>query len=82
MQFADPDKVARYRAAWDDWMKQLQHVHRVFFDGEAIRPEQMKGLLNREARKKEAYDEARLALLGIEEAGPLPTGEGNPFKHD
>jgi hypothetical protein len=83
VQFADPEKVARYRAAWEDWMKQLEHVHRVFFDGEPIRPEQMKGLLNREARKKQVYDDTRRALLGIEEAaGPLPSGEGNPFKHD
>jgi hypothetical protein len=83
VQFSDQERFDVYLAAWEDWMKQLEHVHRVFFDGEAIRPEQMKGLLNREARKKQVYDDARLALLGIDDAeGPLPTGDGNPFKHD
>jgi hypothetical protein len=83
VRFADQDRIDTYRAAWEDWLKQLEHVHRVFFDGEPIRPEQMKGLLNREARKKQVYDDARRALLGIEESqGPSPTGDGNPFRHD
>jgi hypothetical protein len=83
VRFADQERIDAYRASWEDWMKQLEHVHRVFFDGEAIRPEQMKGLLNREARKKQVYDEARRSLLGIDAAeGPLPTGDVNPFKHD
>lgn len=80
MRFADEETIERYQAAWEDWQKQLAHVHRVFLEGEEIRPEQIKGLLNREARKKQVYDEAREALLGIRETEPLPTGEGNPFK--
>ena len=72
---------AAYLQAWDEWRLQVEHLHRVFFEGEAARPEQLKGLLNREARKKDAYDAARARLLGIDEA-ELPAGDSdeNPFK--
>ena len=56
-----------YRAAYDDWQAQLAKLHSFFLDGERIPPQQIKGLLNREARAKERYDEARRRLLGIEE---------------
>lgn len=83
MPLTDEDTRAAYLAAWEDWQKQLQHVHRVFLEGEAIRPDQIKGLLNREARKKAVYDAARAKLLGIDETeSPLPSPEGNPFKTD
>ena len=38
---------------------------RGLLDGERLHPTQVKGLLNREARAKERYDEARRRLLGI-----------------
>ena len=80
MPFVDEATAAAYRAAWDAWFKQIQHVHRVFLEGEPIKPDQIKGLLNREARHKEAYDAARLALLGIEQS-PLGGGnDDNPFR--
>ncbi len=83
MALSDEATRAAYLAAWEDWQKQLEHVHRVFLEDEEIRPEQIKGLLNREARKKAVYDEARDHLLGIHEAeAVLPGGEGNPFKTD
>jgi hypothetical protein len=69
MAFVDEDTARAYRAAWEAWRKQVEHVHRVFLDGEAIRPDQIKGLLNREARAKDAYDAARLRLLGARFAG-------------
>lgn len=53
--------------AWEDWQAQLAKLHAFFLDGERIPPQQMKGLLNREARAKERYDQARRRLLGIEE---------------
>ena len=56
-----------YRAAYDDWQAQLAKLHAFFLEGERIPPQQIKGLLNREARAKERYDEARRRLLGIEE---------------
>ncbi|MGI8927573.1 MAG: hypothetical protein ACR2HN_13155 [Tepidiformaceae bacterium] len=72
-----------YRQAWEDWIKQVEHLHRVFLEGENIRPEQIKGLLNREARAKGRYDAARLALLGLDESD-LAIAEGadgsNPFR--
>lgn len=71
MPFVDDDTARAYRAAWEAWIKQVEHVHRVFLEGEPIGPDQIKGLLNREARAKERYDAARLALLGI---GQSPLG--------
>jgi hypothetical protein len=79
MVFVDEETVRAYREAWDEWQQQLEHVHRVFLEGEAIKPDQIKGLLNREARKKAAYDAARLRLLGIEES-PLAPARDNPFR--
>ena len=70
-----------YREAWQSWMKQLERVHEVLLEGERLTPDRLKGLLNREARAKQAYDEARLKLLGLDE-GPTPSasGEENPFR--
>jgi hypothetical protein len=81
MAFADEATAKAYREAWDAWFKQVEHVHRVFLDGEPIRPDQVKGLLNREARAKERYDAARRRLLGLDES-PLAPGntDENPFK--
>ena len=77
------DDAAReaYREAWADWMKQLERVHGVLLEGERLTPDRLKGLLNREARAKAAYDAARLRLLGLDEgAGPSPSGDDNPFR--
>lgn len=63
-----------YLKAYDDWQKQLLDLHAVFLDGtKTLIGDQFKGLLNREARAKERYDQARLALLGI------PDGADSPF---
>jgi len=75
MAFADEATTKAYREAWEAWLKQVEHVHRVFLEGEAIRPDQLKGLLNREARAREKYDAARLRLLGLDES---PLGNANP----
>jgi len=82
MPFADEETVQAYREAWEDWRKQVDHLHRVFLDGERPRPDQLKGLLNREARAKERYDSARLRLLGVDDTALPPPGEGeaNPFR--
>ena len=77
------DETARaaYRDAWEAWMKQLDRVHEVLLEGERLSPDRLKGLLNREARAKQAYDEARLKLLGLDEtAAPAPSGDENPFR--
>ncbi len=80
--FADEDTKAAYQKAWDEWRKQVDHLHRVFLDGEQIRPDQLKALLTREARRKDLYDAARLRLLGLDsEVEDLPgQGQENPFK--
>ena len=65
----DPQRQAEYREAWEAWQRQLTRMHEVFLEGEPLEPPKLKGLLNREARAKQRYDEAREALLGI---GALP----------
>ncbi len=62
----DPKRQDEYRQAYGAWQEQLQALHRVFLEGEALEPPKLKGLLNREARTKERYDTARLALLGFD----------------
>ncbi len=72
---------AAYQKAWEAWMKQLERVHEVLLEGEPLTPDRLKGLLNREARAKQAYDEARLRLLGLDEGpSPSPSGDENPFR--
>lgn len=74
MPFADDETIAAYREAWAAWQKQLDHLHRVFLDGEPIRPDQLKGLLGREARAKERWEAARRRLLGLD--SPLAGSSG------
>lgn len=65
-----------YLSAYDDWQKKLHELHEVFLEGTRTPiGDQFKGLLNREARAKEKYDQARLELLGITPAGDLPFGD-------
>ncbi|MEX2032035.1 MAG: hypothetical protein WEA81_04130 [Dehalococcoidia bacterium] len=63
----EDDPKQAYRDAYADWQKHLQGVHEFLLDGNRLPPEQIKGLLNREARAKERYDLARKRLLGIED---------------
>jgi hypothetical protein len=63
----DEDRVTGYRAAYEEWQKQLAGLHEVFLEGKRPDPVRLKGLLNRESRAKRKYDAARLRLLGIEE---------------
>ena len=59
------DVKAEYRSAYEAWSSQLAELHRVLLDGERLEPVKLKGLLNREVRAKERYDQARKRLLGI-----------------
>ena len=65
MVTVDPEVADAYRQAWQRWQDQLTTLHDIFLDGAASDPPRLKGLLNREARAKDAYDAARLRLLGI-----------------
>ena len=47
----DPKLQEEYRQAYDAWQRQVQDLHRVFLDGDAMEPPKLKVLLNREARK-------------------------------
>ncbi len=81
MAFADESTAALYREAWEAWRQQLDRVHSVFLGEERLKPDQLKGLLNREARAKEKYDAARLRLLGLEAASPSQANpDENPFR--
>ncbi|MGE3074027.1 MAG: hypothetical protein AB7N24_12285 [Dehalococcoidia bacterium] len=81
MAFVDEATAALYQEAWDAWYKQIEHVHRVFLGEERPKPDQLKGLLNREARAKGKYEAARLKLLGLDESGEAPADpDANPFK--
>ncbi len=64
---ANADPKQAYRDAYDAWQKHLAGVHLLLLDGNRLPPEQIKGLLNREARAKERYDSARRRLLGIDD---------------
>ncbi len=63
---ATSDPQAEYREAYARWQKHLAGVHELLLEGKRLPPDQIKGLLNREARAKERYDAARRRLLGIE----------------
>lgn len=63
----DDDPKAVYREAYEAWQKHLSGVHDLLLEGKRLPPEQIKGLLNREARAKEKYDEARRRLLGVDD---------------
>jgi len=67
------ERKRAYLDAYEDWQKKLAALHEVFLEGKRLEGDQMKGLLNREARAKEKYDAARLELLGI------PSAEASPF---
>ena len=69
----DPERQREYREAYQGWQEQLQALHHVVLEGESLEPPKLKGLLNREARAKERYDAARLALLGLD------SSRGDPF---
>ena len=68
----DSQRQEEYRQAYAAWQEQLQSLHSVLLDGRTLDAPKLKGLLNRETRAKERYDQARLALLGLDE-------ESDPF---
>jgi hypothetical protein len=59
------DRKREYVEAYQAWQEQLLALHRVLLEGERIDPPRLKGLLNREIRAKEKYEEARRRLLGL-----------------
>ena len=60
------DLHTQYMAAYSAWLEQIVAVHNFFFEESALRPDKVKGLLNREANAKNKYDLARLRLLGLD----------------
>ena len=74
----DPERRTEYREAYEAWQRQLDRMHAVFLEDERLEPPKLKGLLNREARAKQRYDEARAALLGIGELPALDAIQRRP----
>ena len=72
----DEARRAAYLEAYGDWQRKLLELHEVLIEGtRELGGDQMKGLLNREARAKAKYDEARLALLGFGAPAESPFGD-------
>lgn len=70
------DRKQAYLDAYEDWQRKLRDLHEVLIEGKReLGGDQMKGLLNREARAKEKYDAARAALLGFGAAADSPFGD-------
>jgi hypothetical protein len=61
------DVKEEYRQAYEAWTKQIRDLNGVLLEGQRLEPPKLKGLLNREARAKERYDDARRKLLGLSE---------------
>ncbi len=62
------DDIKReYLESYQAWQNQLHALHRILLQGEKMEPPKLKGLLNREARAKERYEQARRRLLGLSE---------------
>ncbi len=67
----DEEKQA-YREAYATWQRHLEALHDFLLEGKPPAtgvelPAAIKGLLNRESRSKERYDEARRRLIGVDE---------------
>ena len=72
----DEARRTAYLEAYEDWHRKLLELHEVLIEGtRQLGGDQMKGLLNREARAKAKYDEARLALLGVGAPADSPFGD-------
>ena len=75
MQVSEERRSA-YLAAYEDWHRKLLDLHEVLIEGtRELGGDQMKGLLNREARAKAKFDEARLSLLGFGPPDESPFGD-------
>lgn len=67
------ERRTAYLEAYEDWQQKLADLHAVFLDGTRTPVgDQFKGLLNREARAFEKFQQARLELLGIPQPGDSP----------
>jgi hypothetical protein len=67
MPAVDQETRRQYLQAYETWQAQLQALHRVLLEGQDLNPARLKGLLNREVRAKERYEQARRRLLGLSE---------------
>jgi hypothetical protein len=59
------DTKGQYIEAYATWQRHLEELHKVLLEGQRLDPPRLKGLLNREARAKDQYEEARRQLLGL-----------------
>ena len=59
------DTKQEYIEAYRTWHSHIEELHKVLLEGQKLEPPKLKGLLNREARSKDRYDQARRRLLGL-----------------
>ena len=80
MAFVDEATATAYREAWEAWKKQMEHLHRVFLDGETHRPGPDQGPPQPRGPRQGKVRRRAARPLGLEES-PLeePSGDGNPF---
>jgi|TARA_B110000263_G_C15225254_1_gene471929 hypothetical protein len=69
------DLHSEYMTAYSAWLERIEAVHKFFFEESTLRPDKVKGLLNREANAKSKYDLARLRLLGLDSNDAQQTTE-------
>ena len=74
----DAEKREAYTAAYERWKRDLDALHRVLLDGEALDPPHFVALLRRESKSKDRYDEVRQRVLGLPDASP----DDDPFRDD
>ncbi len=74
---ADENKTS-YREAYERWQRDLQRLHAVLLDGEALPPLQRVALLRSESHSHDRYEEARRRLLGLGDT----FGTASPFAQE
>lgn len=54
-----------YLEAYGRWKRDLDALHRVLIDGDALDPPHLVALLRRESKSKARYDAVRESVLGL-----------------
>jgi hypothetical protein len=70
----EADRRQSYVDAYERWQRDLQRLHSVLLEGQAIDPMHRVALLRSESHSHDRYEEERRRFLGIE-----PPSGGSPF---
>jgi hypothetical protein len=61
----DEARRTEYTEAWERWRRDVDALHRVLLDGQALDPPHFVALLRRESKSKAKYDDVRQRVLGL-----------------